>query len=159
MTLYDIDEKLQELFEMAVDAETGEITDEEAYAEFCNMDIQRDSKIENIGCWIKDLKAEVEAIENEIDALTYRRSIRKNKIASLENYLRGYLDGEKFESARLKVSYRRTSSVEADIEKIPEEYLKYGNPTANKTLLKKDLKAGKEIPGARIVEKQSMIIK
>lgn len=80
MTLYEIDKALMDAFDAAVDAETGEIIDEEAYVDFMQLDMEKDKKIENVGLWIKDLKAEAEAIRAEELLLSGRRRAKENKL-------------------------------------------------------------------------------
>ena len=57
-TLYEIDKAILE----CVDAETGEIIDDKALEE---LELARDNKIENIACWIKNLKADAESYKKE----------------------------------------------------------------------------------------------
>ena len=65
MSIYDIDKSIVALMDM----ETGEITDEQA---FDQLQMARDEKIENIGCYLKDSLAEAKAIKEEEDNLAAR---------------------------------------------------------------------------------------
>ena len=159
MTLYEIDKALMDAFDAAVDAETGEIVDEEAYDDFMQLDMEKDKKIENVGLWIKDLKAEAEAIRAEELLLSGRRRAKENKLEQLKSWLSYALDGEKFETAKLRISYRKSQSVEADLDKLPDKYLRFRDPEPDKKKLDADLKAGKEIPGAVLIEKQNLQIR
>ena len=58
MTIFDIDEAILNL----VDEETGEVVDIEALEA---LEMERDKKVSNIACWIKQLDAEAEAIKAE----------------------------------------------------------------------------------------------
>ena len=159
MTLYEIDKALMAAFDAAVDTETGEIIDEGAYADFCQLDMDRDAKIENIGLWIKDLKADVDALKAEEHNLADRRRAKENKAEGLRRYLAYALDGQKFETAKLKVGYRKSQQVEVDMAELPDEYFRFRDPEPDKTKIKAALKAGTAIPGAELVERQNMIIK
>lgn len=159
MTLYEIDKALMAAFDAAVDAETGEIVDEGAYGDFMQLDMEKDEKIENVGLWIKDLKAEAEAIRAEELLLSGRRRAKENKLEQLKSWLSYALDGEKFETAKLRISYRKSQSVEADLDKLPDKYLRFRDPEPDKKKLAADLKAGKEIPGAVLIEKQNLQIR
>ena len=159
MTLYEIDKALMAAFDAAVDTETGEIIDEDAYADFCQLDMDRDAKIENIGLWIKDLKADADALKAEEHNLADRRRTKENKAEGLRRYLTYVLDGQKFETAKLKVGYRKSQQVEVDMAELPDEYFRFRDPEPDKTKIKATLKAGTAIPGAELVEKQNMIIK
>lgn len=159
MTLYEIDKAIINAFDAAVDAETGEIVDEGAYGDFMQLDMEKDKKIENVGLWIKDLKAEAEAIRAEELLLSGRRRAKENKLEQLKSWLSYALDGERFETAKLRISYRKSQSVEADLDKLPDKYLRFRDPEPDKQKIKDALKAGTVIPGARMVTRQSMIIK
>jgi hypothetical protein len=153
MNLYEIDERILD----CVDVETGEIFDIDKFEE---LSIEREVKIENICLWIKNLTAEAEAIKAEKLNLEARQKAKTNKIDSLKKYVSTYLEGSKFETARVKVSFRKSESLEyEDIYKIPEEYLKYKEPEVNKTELKNALKKGLKVEGVSIVEKQNIQIK
>ena len=153
MNLFEIDKKIME----CVDEETGEIVNEELLGQ---LQMDRDKKIENIACWIKNLKAEAEALKTEEDAFVARRKATENKVESLKSYLINYLNGEKFKSARAVISFRKMSSVNVtDASKLSSEYLRFKDPEPNKTAIKEAIKAGNTVVGAEIVEKQSILIK
>ena len=153
MNLYEIDSAILD----CVDVETGEIFDEDKFNE---LSIERDVKVENICLWIKNLKAEAEALKAEKDAFAKRQKSVENKMESLKKYIEGYLAGSSFETSKVKVSWRKSESVDYDdIYKIPEEFIKYKEPEVNKTELKKALKEGKEFEGVYLVEKQNIQIR
>lgn len=153
MNLFELDKALYE----CVDAETGEIIDGEKLNE---LEMQRDEKVESIACWIKELKAQTAAIKQEEDSLAARRKVAENKILSLSEYLSSYLNGSKFETAKVKISYRRSETLEVtETAKIPETWYKPQAPKLDKAGLKKAVKAGLEIEGVEIVEKQNIQIK
>lgn len=153
MNLYEIDSAIMN----CVDMETGEIIDMEALE---NLQMARDKKIENIGCWIKNLLADAKALKEEKDKFAKRQKAAECKAASLKEYLSGYLNGEKFESTEVSISFRKSDSVVvAENAIVPEEFLKYVEPTPDKVGLKAALKAGKEIPGITLVTSQNIQIK
>ena len=153
MRLYEIDNKILE----CVDVETGEIFDEERFEA---LNLERDAKVENICLWIKNLKAEAEALKAEKDAFAARQKAAENKMESLKRYISGYLQGTPFESARVKVSFRRSEAVEImEGAIIPDEYLRFKEPEVNKTELKKALKSGLTIPGCSVIENHNIQIK
>ena len=85
MNLYSIDEKLFNLIENAVDVETGELyeTQEELDKAIDECGIELEKKIENIGCFIKNLEADVKALkeeENNLQKLEWdaKRFLTKN---------------------------------------------------------------------------------
>lgn len=153
MNLYEIDSAILD----CVDAETGEIFDMDKFEE---LSLTRDAKVENICLWIKNLKAEAEALKAEKDAFAARQKAAENKMESLKRYISGYLEGTSFESAKVKVSFRKSESLEIlECAVIPDEYLKFKEPEVNKTDLKKAIKEGLQLPGVSIVENQNIQIK
>ena len=153
MKLYEIDEAILS----CIDTETGEIIDEQMLN---SLQMERDTKIENVACWIKDLKAEAEALKAEKQAFEKRQKVAENKMESLKKWLAFALDGQAFKSVRASVSFRATESVDIpDIYKLDENFLRYKEPEANKTAIKEAIKAGQKVAGATLVKNTSVIIK
>lgn len=153
MNLFQIDEEIMS----CVDMETGEIVDTERLEQ---LQMDRDTKIENIACWIKNLTADAEALKAQKQAFADRQKAAENKAESLKKYLSGYLGGQKFSTDKVAISFRKTSAVNViDMTQIPEEFLKYAEPTADKTAIKNAIKAGNTVAGAEVVEGQSISIK
>ena len=153
MKLYEIDDAILN----CIDEETGEIIDAE---QLDKLYMEKEEKLENIALWIKDLKAEAEALKNEKQAFAERQKVAENKMESLKKYLAYALDGKAFKTTRASVSFRKSQAVEiTDIYKLDENYLRYKEPEADKTAIKEALKAGKTVAGATLVENTSVIIK
>lgn len=142
MSIYDIDSAIVSL----IDEETGEISDEEA---FDALQMERDVKVENIGLYFKDLAAEAKAIKEEEASLAARRKSVENKAERLKKLLAYALQGQKFSSPRLKVSYRKSSTVELKdgfidwASENADDLLTYSEPKPNKTLIKAAIKDGR----------------
>lgn len=153
MKLYEIDAAILD----CVDIETGEIFD---YDKAEALMMERDAKVENLCLWLKNLNAEAEALKVEEQAFAHRRKVAENKAKSLKEYIASYLDGAKFESTKVKVSYRKSESLEISEDAvIPEQFLKYKAPDVDKVELKKALKAGKNFKGVSIKVTQNIQIK
>ena len=161
MRLYDIDQQLERLLELdterMVDAETGEILTAE---EIDKLQMDRAEKIEGCLLVIKNKQAEAEAIDAEIKRLTERKRTLTNKEKWLREYVATSLNGEKFSTARVTVSYRKSESVEVTCapENLPELFRKT-TYSPDKTNLKKALKDGVEIAGVQLVTKLNLQIK
>lgn len=159
MRLYEIDQAILE----CIDPETGEV-DAERIAE---LQLARDEKIEQLLLWKKDLDADAAAIAQEIKNLTERKQAAERKAESLKSYIKFVLNGEKFKTARVAVSYRSVKSVQiqddaaliAWAEQNDDSLLSYKDPTISKTAVKEAIEAGREIPGATIETKNQIIIK
>ena len=153
MNLYEIDNAILD----CVDMETGEILDVEKLEA---LSMARDEKIENICLWIKNLKADAEALKEEKMAFAQRQKAAENKMESLKKYLTSYLAGAKFKTAKVQVSFRKSESIEiSEGAQVPEEFLKYKEPEVDKTGLKKAIKEGQTFEGVQIVENQNIQIK
>lgn len=162
MTLYEINELIENVLANCYDPETGEIYDEELMVQYDSLQMEKAEKVENIICFIKNLTADANAIREEEKALASRRQSALKKAEHLQSYLQFCLQGEKFSSPKGAVSYRKSQKVEVDenrLSEIPAEYLRYKDPEVNKTEVSKALKAGKEVPGCTLVDNVSMIIK
>ena len=152
MNIFDIDEAIME----CIDLDTGEIIDVE---KLDALQMQRDQKVENVALWIKELTAEADALKAESQKLAKRKQIAENKINSLKSYLRMALDGQKFETAKAVVSFRKSKSVEIDnLGLLTPEYLSYSDPKPNKTAIRKAINDGKDVAGAHISENVSVIV-
>lgn len=162
MNLYEIEQAIMDAYESAINPETGEVIDENAFAAIDQLQMERDAKCENIACWIKDLLGDAEKIEAEAKNLTARAKYAKNKAERLKRYLGYALNGEKFKTPRCSVSYRKSESVDVDpnvLQDLDEKYLRFKDPEADKVKIKEALKSGEKIPGCKLVENLSMIIK
>ena len=155
MNLFQIDDAIL----ACVDLETGDIIDVEKLEA---LELERDTKISNIACWIKDLKAEAEAIKAEKQNMDKRQKAAENKAEQLKNYLANYLNGGTYKDARCAISYRKSVSTEIaedlDLNTLPDDCKKV-TITANKTAIKEALQNGKVIEGCALVEKNNIQIK
>lgn len=161
MTLWEINNAIMD----CVDFETGEVIDIERLDA---LQMARDEKLENIGLYIKNLDAEAAAIREEEKALAVRRKVRENKAERLRDYLSYSLAGQSFETPRVSVSFRASTRCEVANEQALVEWLqihdrddclKYTAPTVDKTKVTRLLKAGEEIPGAVLEQRQNMQLK
>lgn len=153
MKLYEINEAIMN----CIDLESGEILDETALEK---LQMEKSEKFENVGLWIKNLEADIKMIGEEIDNLNARKTAKKNKAESLKSFLSFALNGEKFETPKLSVSWRKSESVNiAEDATLPGEYLVPVEPRPDKTLLKKVLKDGAKIAGVELITKQNIQIK
>ncbi len=161
MTIYEIDTAIRDIIENAVDPETGEL-DETVSAQLEALGMAREQKLENIACFIKDLEAESKAIRDEEKNLASRRRTADRKAESLRSYLEWALAGEKFKTPRCAVSFRKSTAVELEPDALaflPERFLCFKEPEADKTAIKDAIKAGETVFGCKLVDKVSMIIK
>lgn len=162
MTLYEIDAGIQELLS-EVDPETGElITDYEALDALL---MERETKIENIVLFIKNLSSDVRELKAEEAALAERRKKTEKKAERLREYVSHALGGEKFQTPRCCVSFRRSTALELGegftewAKEHADTLLRYKEPEPDKAAIKAALVGGAEIPDAKLVQNTTMTIK
>ena len=153
MKLYEIDAAIMD----CIDLETGEVVDAE---KLTPLQMEREQKVENVALWVKDLDAEAKAIRAEEQSFAERRRALESKAESLRSWLASALNGEKFGTTKVAITFRRTKSVQVDdVFKLDDEFVKYAEPKPDKAAIKKALEAGQTIEGAELVENLSMSIK
>jgi hypothetical protein len=158
MSIYEIDDAITSL----VDMETGEIEDEKRFDE---LQMERSKKIENTGCYYKNLVAEAKAMKEEEANLAQRRKAVENKAERIKNLLVYALRGEKFDSPKVRCSYRKAKSVQVDdgfvawAEEHADDLLTFKEPTPNRTAIKAALEDGREIKHAEIVSNERLQVK
>ena len=160
--IYEIDQDILD----CVDEETGEILDTERLDA---LQMEREAKLEGVALWIKDLRAEADAVKAEADKLTARKKALDNKIDGIKAWLLGALAGEKLKTARCNVYQTHSQKVVVPDEarlvsflqtlEKPDQFLRFKDPELRKDEIKKALKDGYMIPGASLEETESVVIK
>lgn len=130
-----------------------------------------DVKAENLACYIKQLKAEAETLKKEKLAFTKRQAQKEKQAEKLTKYLLSSMQAAgktKIDMPRAVITVKRNapSLVISDelglvdwLMKNNDKLLKYEMPTVKKAEVKKQLKAGEEIPFVQLESKSSVIIK
>lgn len=152
-TLYEINAAIMG----CVDLETGEIIDVE---QLQTLQLEREQKIENVALWYKNLLSDAAQYKAEKDAFAERERAARAKADSLKAYLLDALQGDKYKSTRVIISYRASSSVIVDdVLNLPPRFVKFKEPEPDKLAIKEAIKNGEQVNGARIESSQSIIIK
>lgn len=153
MHLYEIEQAILDCID-----ESGEVIDFEKLME---LDIAKKTKIDNIICLYKSHTAFAAAIDKEIDILTERKKRAENEAENLRQWISEILGGEKFESARNKVTWRASDEVKLlDESIIPDEYKTTETKIKiSKNDIKKAIKDGVAVDGAELIEKNNIQIK
>lgn len=147
MTLWEIDQGIM----ACLDAETGEIIDPEMLTA---LSMEREAKLENVACWIKNLRAEAAAIKAEKDSLAKREKAAAKKAEDLENWLVQALGGQAFNTAKCAVGFRKSSRVDVlDKSIIPEAFMKAKTEySPDKNAIAAAIKAGQEVSGCVLTD-------
>lgn len=153
-SLYEIDQAIMN----CIDFETGEVIDLDKLTE---LQMQRENKFEGVALWIKNLKADAEALKAEKEVFVEREKQTKAKIERLQEWLSKVLEGQKFNTAKVMVSFRKSESVGInDVNTIPKEYMVQTVTEApDKNKIKAALKTGVEISGCTLEVKNNIQIK
>ena len=157
MKLYELTNDYLALLD-AID--NGEIP-EEAIADTLEAITEEiESKADSIACVLKNLDADIIAIKAEEVRLAERRKAKEKSYERIKQYLSDTLQAaglDKIETARNKITFRKSESVEIDEEafiiwaqKNRDDLLTYSAPKVNKTEVKKLLKNGDSIVGAEL---------
>ena len=155
-SLYEIIRDIEN-FEFQIDDETGEILNIE---ELDKLELEKDTKTENICLFIKNLKADIEAYKGEKKTFDQKIKQAENKVESLTKYLQNMLGGEKFKTSKVSVSYKKSEKVVCpDMLLVEPDYLRYVSPELDKKKIKDAIKAGVEVKGCYIEESSNIQIK
>lgn len=163
ITLHQATEQVRAMLDQ-IDPETGEMPEgfEDARALVNNKAVavtayilEADRSIESVKQYIKDLSAKVKSAEKRQDWL--RRYLQEHMSAA------GITDiSDERGVFKASLAVGRDESVEVfDDAQIPQDYLREvpAKYEADKTLIKKAIKDGFEVPGARLVKKDRLTIK
>ena len=162
LTLFQIEQEYIQLAEALTD-NGGELTPELSQALEINQ-ANLETKSTNYGLVIKQMEYEIDILDSELKRLQGLKKSRENAIDRLKHNiseamkLYGY---EKIETPVLKLSFRKSETVEIDNElQIPDDYkVTKVSVTADKKLIKEAIKEGLEIPGAHLEVHQNLQIK
>ncbi len=162
-TIYEIDEAIRACCER-VDEETGELLDPEALDA---LQMEREAKLEGVALYYKETCHMVDDIRAEEKVLAERRKAKEAKAERLKAYLAEHLDGQKFETARVCLSYRASTAVSITdaavlmdfLEKGHDDCIRYAAPQVDKAKLAALLKQGVQAPGAELEARRNLQIK
>lgn len=156
MSLYEIDSRIKAIIDGLYDSvdENGEVGEVD-FTELEQLQEDRKTKLENIALYIKNTEAEAKAIKAEEEKLTKRRKSLENKAERLRDLMIYSMQASQeptLETARCKAKLKDNEVTEIlDLESIPKEYIKVKvDKSADKTAIKKAIKAGEEITGAQL---------
>ena len=163
MTYFEIEQAIRDCKREMFDPETGEFIGEEIdLAMLDGLEMQRESKIDNIISLFKEYAATAEAIKAEKMKLAKRQAQAEKNAERLKDFLSLILDGEKFQSPRNVASFRTapdTVDITIDAEDLPKAYRKAEWKPVKKDILDA-LKSGKRVKGCTLITgRKSLIIK
>lgn len=166
MNLYEINEQIIEAFDEAIDPETGELIDEEAYDRINALQEEFLYKCEGLALYFKNLNAEALALKAEKEAFAKRQKAAEQRAKSIAKYLETALKGRKLKFTQVEIGFRNSEAVQIVNEK---EFIQFYKGTEcvnekiehtiNKNYIKRQIKKGEIFVGAWIEERQNIQIK
>lgn len=163
LSLYNITNSFITLFEKA---ENGELTPEEIQEQGNDLALALKNKSTSIIGYVRNSELMSEAIKNEIDRLTAMKKAVDNRIDKFKEYVKENMERLDIPKIDTEIGTMSISKNPASVEiydetLITDKYKKSKITVAiDKAAIKNDLKAGKEVQGARLIEdKTSLRIK
>ena len=167
MKLFEIDietRNAQAIIEAWAERNDGDVTECPELAHLIDLTQERDAKLLGLGCLVKELEAEAEAIKTESAKLMERSRTVANHAERVKNFIGGNLKaGEKLSDARVAFSWRKSEGVvldgEVKPESLPVEFQRTRPPEIDKTAIKEALKSGAVLLFAHLEARQNLQIK
>ena len=163
MKLYDLTAAYQQVFETIMDEEANLDTLEDTLQA---IEGAIEVKAENMGKFISMLKADEAAIEKEVERLLARKKARQNRIQRIRDYLQSQMEligKDKITTPIMTISLQNNHpALEIEDEfAVPTEFIVIipERKEVDKAKVKEALKAGREVPGARLTQGRSLRIR
>lgn len=164
MNLYQLSESVNaKMIALGNLLENGETPTDEQVNELIDLQGDLENKLVGYGFVVKNINADIDALDIEIARLNKLKKSKKNQVELLKSRMQmAMIDNDiaKVNDAILPISIRNNApSVRLDIDPIhlPAKFVKI-TYEADKTALKEALKAGQEIKGVSLEIKQSIKI-
>lgn len=160
-SLFNIHNEYLQLLGKIEEAE-GEITEEIDQAlQFTEQRLREEGinvaqMIMMLDLWVGNLDLEISRLEGIRRRANKGGEMLKNRLAAAMNEF----GIERLVHDTVTISFRKSEAVEITDERLlPPEYLIQGPTYPGKTRIKEAIKAGKEVPGAELVQRQNLQIK
>lgn len=150
--------------------EAGDMPEEAFWDTVEALEGELNEKVDSIACIYKEIMYEAAALKAEADRLKERQKRKEAEAERLKAYIETSMKAAgiaKVETARNKLSFRKSTKVEIADENTfvqwAQEYnpdlLTYHTPEPNKTVIKKIIQGGNPIEGCRIAECMNLQLK
>ena len=168
MNFYDVTKdyiERMELLEQGINAETGEMTDNTNKLVTWNEELTKDlkEKSSNVIAVVRNQELTIEAIDNEIKRLKAMKDGIENRLDKFKIYIKNAMltNGiEKIDTNLGSIKFTKSTSTEIyDESLIDKKFIETViTEKISKEKIKKALKAGEEVQGARLVENKNLKI-
>lgn len=160
--LYELSKEYQFLRHELVDEETGEVN-ETSLMRLTDVKDNAENKCINVVRVLKDMEAEQEAVEKEYKRLYARKKSIDNQMQRLKDYLLTNMEMceiRKISCPQFSISIRKNpDSVEIYNENEISKLYHRIKVDYDNSKIKEDLKNGIAVPGARLTNTNSVIIR
>lgn len=168
MKLYELAQEvrlLSDLINFQIDEDTGQLKEAHILEEI-EREVKKKliDKCEDILKLIKNKEAEISTLKNEEERLKKIRKFRENRLENLKEYIKNQMvsmETKKIETTLGSFNLRNSESVEVEnIEILGEQFIKIKlEKSPDKTEIKKAIKNGENVAGAKLVSNVNLIIK
>ncbi len=161
MTIYEITNDYLQLMQMMEDPEM----DPQTLADTMEgIEGELEVKAENCGKVLRNLEGNIEALKSEEERFKKRRQALENNAKRLKLALQGAMEvtgKTKIKTDLFSFSIRKNAPAvvmdEPYIENVPERFLKYSDPTINRTAIKEAIQNGEDLEGLAHLEQSSSL--
>jgi hypothetical protein len=161
MTLYDITNDYMQLMQMMEDPEMDPQTLSDTME---GIEGELEVKAESYAKVMKNLEADVVGIKAEIDRLSERKKTIENNIKKMKETLQFAMETTgktKFKTELFSFGIRKNAPAvvmdEPYIENVPERFLKYSDPTINRSAIKEAIQKGEDLEGLAHLEQSTSL--
>lgn len=168
MNFYDVTKdyiERMELLEQGINAETGEMTDNTNQLAIWNEELTKDlkEKSSNVIAVVRNQEITIEALDNEIKRLKAMKDGIENRLDKFKAYIKNAMitnNIEKIDTNLGVIKFTKSTSTEIfDESLIDKKFIETViTEKISKEKIKKALKSGEEVQGARLVENKNLKI-
>ena len=161
MTIYEITNDYLQLMQMMDDPEL----DPQTLADTMEgIEGELEDKADNYARVMKNMEADLNGIKAEIDRLSTRKKTIENNIKRMKEALQFSMETTgktKFMTELFSFGIRKNAPAvvmdEPYIENVPERFLKYSDPTINRSAIKEAIQNGEDLEGLAHLEQSSSL--
>ena len=161
MSAFQISAALEIAYLQAVDEETGELVNEEAFEDFKNLQMDLEEKKEQIVYMYKNYKFEADAWAELKSRADKKKKIAERNMERLKELIKFFVpEGEKFKRGLANVLWVESKQLEiTNPLEIDPKWIKPHEIEYQKREMTQAIKDGEEIPGAELVSKNNLQIR
>lgn len=160
-TIYQITSDYLQLMQLMEDPEMDSQTLSDTME---GIEGELEVKAESYAKVMKNLEADVVGIKAEIDRLSERKKTIENNIKKMKETLQFAMETTgktKFKTELFSFGIRKNAPAvvmdEPYIENVPERFLKYSDPTINKSAIKEAIQKGEDLEGLAHLEQSTSL--